>query len=224
MTATARDELIQPDFHVDPHAAYSRMRADGPVQKVALSPDASIWLVTRYDQGRQALNDPRLVKAGTISPPWFYGLPDELLAPMCNHMLSADPLYHTRLRKLVAAAFTHRRIQGLRPRIQEITDSLLDTMAGTDSVDLINTLAMPLATQVIFELLGVKVVDRERFLQLNNQVTSGSILGAELAPLVAEYIGFIHELIEEKRNQPGDDLLSAMIAVGTRVTGSATTS
>ena len=123
MTATARDELIQPDFHVDPHAAYSRMRADGPVQKVALSPDASIWLVTRYDQGRQALNDPRLGRPARSA---HRGSTAYRTSSWLRCATTCCPPDHTRLRKLVAAAFTHRRIQGLRPRIQEITDSLLD--------------------------------------------------------------------------------------------------
>jgi cytochrome P450 len=132
---------------------------------------------------------------------------------MCSHMLSFDPPDHTRLRRLVASAFTNRRIQALRPRIQEITDALLDEVTGVEGVDLMERLAFPLATQVIFELLGVHGADQSRFLELSERAVSGMIPPDELAEVVAEFIAFIRSLIVEKRARPADDLLSAMIAV-----------
>ncbi len=127
--------------------------------------------------------------------------------------VSFDPPDHTRLRRLVAAAFTNRRIQTLRPRIQEITDSVLDEMAGTAGVDLMDQLAFPLATGVIFELLGVHGADKATFLRLSNDAVSGMIPPEELAEVVREFTAFIRALIEDKRAHPDGALLSALIAV-----------
>lgn len=227
MTQT-RDELLSPMFLADPHAVYARLRSEGPVHRVEMPGGMAVWLVTRYDDVRRALTDPRLVKKGTVSPAWFAVLPDDLLRAVTSHMTAFDPPDHTRLRRLVAAAFTHRRTQELRPRIQEIADELLDAMVGVDGVDVMEALAFPLATRVIFELIGVSDDDQALFLGLSDKIVSGTIPPDELAEAVSGLTEFIRSLIEEKRAQekraqenlaqenlarPAEDLLSAMIAV-----------
>src|SRR4051812_995940 len=96
----------------------------GPIREIEIPGGTRAWLVTGYDEARQVLNDPRLSKTAPglrVGP-----LGDDIREATFRHMLAADPPDHTRLRRLVSAAFTARRIEALRPRIQQISDDLLD--------------------------------------------------------------------------------------------------
>ena len=106
------------------------MRAKGPVTPVTMPEGNRAWMITRYAEVRAALADPRLAKdwVGKLQPADF--TPDPVTGYLSRHLLSLDPPDHTRLRRLVVKAFTARRIAGLRPRIEEITASLLDAMDG----------------------------------------------------------------------------------------------
>jgi cytochrome P450 len=131
-------------------------------------------------------------------------------------MLSADPPDHTRLRRLVSAGFTARRVERLEPRIAALAGELLAGMSG--DVDLIDTYAFPLPIQVICELLGVPSADRDSFRTWSNTVVTGSLTGnptlAEaVRATVSEMVGYITELLADKRRRPGDDLLSALLNV-----------
>jgi cytochrome P450 len=128
-------------------------------------------------------------------------------------MLSADPPDHTRLRRLVAGAFTMRRIEALRPRIEEITDELLAAMTGRDRVDLIDALAFPLPIQVICELLGVPAADRDSFRAWTTVIVTGSVASDHGHGAMRAMASYIRELITERRARPGDDLLSGLIGV-----------
>jgi cytochrome P450 len=203
MTQGIRSAFADPAFRADPHPTYARWRQEGPVRRVLLPSGLTAWLVTRYEDGRQALSDPRLSKAIPLGP--------GIDAATSKHMLSADPPDHTRLRRLVSGAFTVRRIEALRPRIEEITDELLATMAGRDRVDLIDALAFPLPIQVICELLGVPSADRDSFRAWTTVVVTGSAAGAELPAAMHAMASYIRELIAERRARPGDDLLSGLI-------------
>ena len=132
---------------------------------VTLADGHGAWLVVRYEEARAALNEPRLSKdmhaaLATGSGVVAEGLPGPAFA---RHMLTVDPPDHTRLRRLVSAAFSPRRVEALRARIQTITDDLLDDIArqGPDArLDLVATFAFPLPFTVICELLGVPQRDR----------------------------------------------------------------
>ncbi len=134
----------------DPHPVYARLRELGPVHRVRL-PAADghydTWLVVGYQEVRAALTDPRLANDGSRSG--ARPLDEELIG---KYLLLADPPQHTRLRGLVARAFTMRRVEELRPRIQRITDDLLDEMLPRGRADLIDALAYPLPITVICEL------------------------------------------------------------------------
>ncbi|GAA3111808.1 cytochrome P450 [Streptomyces echinatus] len=128
-----------------------------------------------------------------------------------KYLLVADPPQHTRLRGLVTRAFTARRVERLRPRIQQITDGLLDEMLPHGRADLIGSLAYPLPLTVICELLGVPEMDRTEFRKISTEVVAPTDADAEHAAIVrlAEYLT---ELIEDKRRAgPTDDLLSDLI-------------
>ena len=173
------------------------------------------WLVTRYDDVRAALADPRLAKdwVAHMTPDGFDINADPVRAYLNRHLLNMDPPDHTRLRRLVVKAFTSRRIAGLRPRISEITAGLLDDMAsGPDETDLIGSFAFPLPVIVICELVGIPAKDRAEFREWSGTLLSSRGTREQFrAAAVAMYEYFV-KLVAAKRRSPGDDLLSALLA------------
>src|SRR6516164_6044318 len=151
----------------DPFPLFAQVRERGAVHPVRLADGHDAWLVVCFDEARSALNDPRLSKnmhaalasgAGVVAE----GLPGPEFA---RHMLTVDPPDHTRLRRLVSAAFSPRRVEALRPRVRSIAEELLDEVAasGPESrVDLVSAFAFPLPFTVICELLGVPQTERAR--------------------------------------------------------------
>jgi cytochrome P450 len=203
----------------DPYPLFAEVRERGALHEVTLVDGHDAWLVTRHDEAKALLNDPRLSKdlhAALASSEGIVaeGLPGPDFA---RHMLVVDPPDHTRLRRLVSAAFSVRRIEGLRPRVQSIIDDLLDSIAaqGPDArVDLVASFAFPLPFTVICELLGVPEPERAPF---------GRALGALSMPTStpAEYerakagsdavVRSLTQLVETKQADPGDDLVSGLI-------------
>jgi cytochrome P450 len=209
-------QLFNPAFEANPHPVYAQLREESSVHRITMPNGSSAWLVTRYADVRQVLMDPRIVKGGATPDVGTYAngvVPEDVLVMTNTSMISADPPDHTRLRRLVSAAFTARRIERLRPRIQKITDELLDAMAGTEVLDLIDAFAFPLPIQVICELLGVPAADQASFRKWSNVIVSGTIAGDQLPVAFVELRDYMQELIARKRAEPTDDLLSALIAV-----------
>lgn len=211
-------EKIGDDFFADPHAYYRRWREIGPVLNIRL-PRAGIpaWVIIGYDEGRAALTDPRLRKnvpglraifarknpAARANPGSF---------DLSAHMLNSDPPDHTRLRKLVNRAFTVRSVAALRPRIQEITDTLLDAMAERDEVDLIGSFAVLLPVTVICELLGVPFEDRSDFQRWTKLLIGGAATTEEEVVVAGtEMSEYLRRLVQAKRAEPGEDLLSGLV-------------
>ncbi|TXS39075.1 cytochrome P450 family protein [Streptomyces sp. OR43] len=193
-------------FTANPHPYYAALRAAGPVHTVRTDEFDRIWLVVGYDAGRAVLADPRFGKDWRELPGQSGGGD-----PINANMLEMDAPDHTRLRKLVAREFTPRRIEALRPRVQQITDGLLDTMLPAGRADLLDALAFPLPLTVICELIGVPDMDRAAFRVMSNAVVSPA--GAREEGDAVRAMGtYLTELIEDKRCSPGDDLLSALIA------------
>ena len=197
------------------HRTYAEFAAAGPVHRIVLPTGEPAWLITGYDEVRQALHDPRLVKcAATLASVGRDLLPPEVFAAITRHMLNSNPPDHTRLRRLVTGAFTRHRIEQLTPRIQQITDELLDVIAGTAQVDLIDSFAYPLPLTVICELLGVPVDRRREFRGWSSIVVTGTLVGPDIFVAAATaMVSYLRELIDAKRAAPADDLLSALVAV-----------
>ncbi|MFG3660816.1 cytochrome P450 [Streptomyces sp. NPDC047706] len=197
------------EFLADPHPVYAALRARGPVHRVRLPRPEShreAWLVVGYEEARAALADPRLSKDATEFGVTF--LDEELIG---KHLLAVDPPQHSRLRGLVTRAFTARRVAALRPRIQQITDGLLDAMLPHGRADLVESFSYPLPITVICELLGVPELDRAAFRAMSTEVVAPTDGDREYEAVVrlGEYLT---ELIEDKRCAgPADDLLSALI-------------
>jgi cytochrome P450 len=197
------------------HAVYAALAAAGPVHRIVLPTGEPAWLVTGYDEVRQALHDPRVVKSektlanigrGLVSP--------GVLTAMTSHMLNSNAPDHTRLRRLVTGAFTRRRVEQLAPRIQQITGELLDAMAGAAQVDLLDAFAYPLPITVICELLGVPPQHRTEFHDWSSIMVTGVLAGPEVFIAASTaMVNFLRELIEIKRLDPANDLLSALVTV-----------
>ncbi|MET9845549.1 cytochrome P450 family protein [Streptomyces ossamyceticus] len=196
-------------FTEDPYPVYAELRALGPVHRVRLpGHDAhhEVWLVVGYEEARAALADPRLSKDASKIGITF--LDEELIG---KYLLVSDPPQHTRLRGLVTREFTARRVERLRPRVQQITDDLLDAMLPLGRADLVESFAYPLPLTVICELLGVPEFDRAAFREMSTETVAPTSAENEYDAFVrlAAYLG---ELIEDKRcSPPADDLLGALI-------------
>jgi cytochrome P450 len=182
-----------------------------PVFRAELPDGRIAWLVSGYENVRQMVIDQRFSRALAVAPgraqPGF-----EMSA--AGSISGMDPPGHTRLRKLVASAFTVRRVEALRPRVAAIVGQLIDAMTGQrQPADLVADFSLPLPTQVICEMLGVPAADLAQF-----HAWSDTIIGDwqrdadEIMTAAVELYGYFGTLIEIKRAQPADDLTSALIA------------
>ncbi|MGA5562217.1 cytochrome P450 family protein [Streptomyces platensis] len=199
-----------PDFTKNPYPYYARLRAQGPAHHARLPDGQEVWLVVGHEAARTALADPRLNKDWRSAGAG--GSEDIDESPLFTNMLDVDPPHHTRLRKLVAREFTARRVEALRPRVQQITDELLDAMlaAPAGRADLVEALAFPLPLTIICELLGVPSMDRETFHSWSNEIVAPT--GPEAVhKAVRTMTDYLVGLIEQKRRTPGEDLLSDLI-------------
>ena len=153
--------LDEDSYYQDPQGLFARLRESRPVAPVRMPGYGRAWVVTRYDDVRAVLTDPRMAREVHRWPGGGRSRPSEATGAYA-HMLHADPPDHTRLRRLVQKPFASRRA-ALRPRAEEIAAGLLDEMAGRgdDVIDLLGQYARPLPITVICELLGVPVADRE---------------------------------------------------------------
>jgi cytochrome P450 len=197
------------------HARYAELAAAAPVHRILLPTGEPAWLITGYNEARHALQDSRLVKSELTAANLGRGLlPPDVFAAMGSHMLTRNPPDHTRLRRLVTAAFTRRRIEQLEPRIQQIASELLGAMANETRVDLIDSFALPLPMTVICELLGVPADRRKDFHGWSSTVLAGVLAGPEvLVAAATAMVNYLRELVDAKRTAPADDLLSALVAV-----------
>ncbi|MGW3007845.1 cytochrome P450 family protein [Streptomyces sp. NPDC001219] len=197
----------------DPYGAYAALRDAGPVHRITGTDGNPAWLVTRYDDVRRALADPRLSLDKRHAAPTGYrgfALPPALDA----NLLNMDPPDHTRVRRLVAKAFTPGRVEALRAPVRRTADALLDAMAERGRADLIADYAEPLPIAVICDLLGIPERDRRDFRAWSDALLSPDPSRPELMKeAIGAMLEFYTGLIAAKRAEPGEDLLSDLIAV-----------
>jgi vitamin D3 1,25-hydroxylase len=209
----ADDPVFEGSFWRDPYPAYERLRAEAPVREVALPRGGTTWMITRYDDVRAAFTDPRLVKDHrALLPPEARAQAPRLPGPFGSMMILLDPPDHTRLRRLVARAFTPRRTAELRPRIEELAAALLDALPAGEPVDLLATYAVPLPMAVICELLGVPDTDRDAFGTWSRALVDDSDDGDE-QQATAGLAQYLYRLVELKRGAPDGALVSALVEV-----------
>lgn len=208
---------VPPDFPFprsrppEPSDAYARLRREEPVSLVTTPTGDRAWITTRHDDVRTVFSDPRFSRAAVLRPG----------APRSSHLdglsavslLSMDDPGHGRLRRLVASAFTPRRVESLRGRTEGICAGLLDDMAEAGPpADLMSHLAVALPVIVICELLGVPPQDHVRFRAWSAEffTTADQDTDAVLRAY-AELTAYVTALVAAKRDRPADDLLSALI-------------
>ena len=211
---------FEPGFTDDPYPQYAAVRAAAPVYQHPLG----FWLLTRYDDVFWLLRAASMsVEDRNMTDGPFVQLRDATYGENAAQpadglsMLDRDPPDHTRLRRLVSKAFTPRAIQGLRPRITDLVDGMLDAAAAQRRVDLVDALAFPLPFTVIAEMLGTPPADHERIRELSGTVVRSlePVADPELAAAImaadAELTGIAGEMIAWKRDHPADDLLTALV-------------
>ncbi|GBD23981.1 Polyketide biosynthesis cytochrome P450 PksS [bacterium HR29] len=211
-------DLLDRQYRTNPYPLYRRLRERDPIHRSRV---ADAWVFSRYADVSTILRDPshsaddrnrrryeqerrRLERRGLVDP------------DQRPSFLRLDPPDHTRLRGLVAKAFTPRRVQELRPRIEAIVDGLLTELEAKGSVDLIHDFAVPLPVTVIAELLGIPPEDRARFRKWSDDL-AGSLDANRPEILIRarqsrqELRAYLEPIVEDRRRAPRDDLISALV-------------
>jgi cytochrome P450 len=228
LTAPGQQELadlvLDPSFVADPYPTFARLRVEAPMLWVE---PWGCWLMTRAEDVDTTIRDPRRFSSTERVARVIRGVPgfeegrfDAIYENFEVGIAQQDPPAHGRLRSLVSAAFTPRRIENLRPRIQELVDEMLEPHLAAGSLELISDLADPLPAIVIAELAGFPVEDRLRFrdwtYRINNfffaSGTAESGQGDDANAAVLEARAWIGELVAWRRaaSDPPDDLLTAL--------------
>jgi cytochrome P450 len=226
VTVTEQYDPFAPERRANPYPLYHQMREEAPVH---WSESQQAWMCTRYADCVDVLRDPRsssdqdnaeAVQAERAKMQDVAGGTGSMFAAMdVRPMLFSDPPNHTRLRSLVNKAFTPRRVEALRPHIQEIVDRLLDGVDERGELDVTADLAFPLPVIVIAEMLGVPLDEQDQLKTWSRDLarTIDPIVSVETAQQAAmsglAFINYLNGLIDERRQSPQDDLLSALIAV-----------
>ncbi|MCF3963870.1 cytochrome P450 family protein [Streptomyces fuscigenes] len=215
--ASPTPELFSWEFATDPYPAYAWLREHAPVRWTRLPSGVEAWLVTRYADARVALAETRLSKnpvhhAEPAHARGKTGIPGERGADLMTHLLNIDPPDHTRLRRLVSKAFTPRRVAEFAPRVQELSDRLVDRFAASGTADLIHEFAFPLPIYAICDLLGIPAEDQDDFRDwAGMMIRHGGGPRGGVARAVKKIRAYLADLIHRKRLDLGDDLISGLI-------------
>ncbi|CAM02704.1 cytochrome P450 hydroxylase [Saccharopolyspora erythraea NRRL 2338] len=190
------------------------MRSQEPVKRVRTIGGGTAWLVTRHEDVRRVLSDPRMSSDRTM--PGFPSLVPgrrAIVAENKQAMIGMDGQEHAEARRAVIGEFTVRRINRMRPRIQEIVDECVDRMlAAGGPVDLVRELSLPVPSLVICELLGVPYSDHDFFQSRSALMISRSTPPERRRDVVLELRRYLDELVAEKVREPADDLLGRQVA------------
>ncbi|WP_328992414.1 cytochrome P450 [Kribbella sp. NBC_01245] len=195
----------------DPASAYAALREEAPLTKVSTPAGVDAWMVSRYDDLRTVLRDRRL--SSRLAPSDHVVEDADLDREVdAGSILNLDGAEHTRLRRLLTTEFTVKRIEALRPRIQQIIDVHIDALlASPRPVDLVRDFALPIPSLVICELLGVPYADRDVFQRQSAQLVAVDVPLPEAEAVAAEMQQYMAGLVMAKLEQPADDLLSRLI-------------
>ena len=194
-------------LEIDP--MYAWLRENEPMSRVRLPYGDEGWLLVRYDDVRTALVDPRFSLAEAV----VRDVPRLHPQKVGSILTDLDPPEHTRLRRLVAKAFTARRVEQLRAHAEQIATELLDEMVRTGPpVDLIESFAVPLPGLMICELIGVPYADRDEFRDwVGAFMSTTALAGEERAAKLGQLAAYLTTLAAQRRETPTDDLLGALV-------------
>ncbi|MFF4389880.1 cytochrome P450 [Streptomyces sp. NPDC001552] len=197
-----------------PPSEYMRMREEEPVRQVTLWSGQRIWAVSRYQDVRTVLTDERFSADITRE-----GFP--LMRPSVGlafrsvgrrNFMRIDGPEHVRLRKMVTQDFTAKAVERWRPEIQKLTDSIIDSLlADGKPFDLVSEIAEEIPTRVICWMLGIPEQDRAFFRGITTRYMSTQSTPEETKEVVESLIAYLDRLIDTKREQPEDDMLSRLV-------------
>lgn len=211
-----------PYFLADPYPAYAELRAKG---RVHYYEPTNQWLVPRHADVSALLRDRRLGRTyqhrfthedfGRTAPPAAH----EPFHTLNDHgMLDLEPPDHTRIRRLVSKAFTPRTVEQLKPYVAKLAGELVDRLVAAGGGDLLTDVAEPLPVAVIAEMLGIPESDRAPLRPWSADICGMYELNpseetaARAVRASVEFSDYLRELIAERRKEPGDDLISGLIA------------
>ncbi|MGD1224101.1 cytochrome P450 [Streptomyces krungchingensis] len=206
-------------YKADPYPLYERLREAGPVHPVLFPSGVQAWLVTGYDAAHAALNDDRLGKNHDRGNDRWRArasiMPEPQHSRLQAHLLHQDPPRHTRMRRLMTDAFTPRRIEELRPRIQELADALVDALPETGPIDLVPGFAARFPFQVLAEVIGLPQHLADRFDRDWGKVVQPVGPTDPGRPLYEARLhglqSYIAEVVAHKREHEEDDLLGRLV-------------
>ena len=196
----------------DPPAELGRLRGDESIARVRVWDGSTPWLITGYEDQRAVLADPRFSADSRL--PGYPATTPSIKARRDRNpsFITMDNPEHDRYRRMFTRDFMIKRVEALRPRIQSIVDELIDDLvAQGPPADLVRTLALPVPSLVICELLGVPYADHDYFQQRSKLMVSRSDDPAPGLKAVEELAAYLTKLIEAKDRDPGDDLLSRLV-------------
>jgi cytochrome P450 len=212
-----------PAFVANPYPAYAELRDRGPIHRYEATDQ---WLIPRYRDVAALLRDRRfgrtylhLATHAEMGRPEDLDYTDAFWWLIRNGILDMEPPDHTRVRRLVAKAFTPRRVEELRPTVQSIMDGLIDRIAEDGEVDLISRIAEPLPVTVIAALLGIPEPDRHHLRPWSAEICRMYELhpteedGRAASKAAVEFADYLRDLIRERRRRPTDDLISGLVEV-----------
>jgi cytochrome P450 len=189
------------------------LRKREPMSRIGLWNGTNPWLVTRYADIRAVLADPRVSSDSDLP-----GFPHQSEATAARRarvksFISMDDPQHAAIRRTLTGRFTIRRVEAMRPRIQQIVDDLIDAMlAGPKSADLVQAFALPVPSLVICELLGVPYADRDFFHKASRTIINWTSGKDAILRATEELNAYLVDLVRAKRTDPGDDLISTLVA------------
>jgi len=218
---------FDPAWSSDPFPLYADLRERAPIHRN----DLGFWVVARHADCLAVLRDRRAssdsLNVAVERMPEGFRTPVAADDPVAQAMLEMrpflfrDPPDHTRLRGLVAKAFTPKVVESLRDRTQQVVDELLDVAVEEDRVDLLEAFAYPLPVRVICDLLGVPADDQDRFKGWSNALARGLdpdfLLSAQVieerSAAILQFSQYFFDLLAARRRAPGEDLLSRLVSV-----------
>jgi pimeloyl-[acyl-carrier protein] synthase len=204
-----------PDFYLNPYPIYHQLQAEDPVHLSSMG----AWIVTGYADVAKALRDPRLSsKPSEISSYSRHQEGNSLVASFISDILFfRDPPDHSRLRRLIGKVFNTRVVEEMRPRIQEITNQLIQRIETKNDFDIITDFAKPLPVKVISEILGIPPEDHDLLKQWSHWLgyifdpMKASDVSQQMNQSIVEFREYLTQLIAKRRQKPESDLISALI-------------
>ncbi|MBZ6080397.1 cytochrome P450 [Streptomyces olivaceus] len=210
--STPRDFPIRRGCPFAEPEEYATLRTEDPVARVTLPTKREAWAVSRYDDVRELLSDPRV--SADIRRPNFpaLGEGEQEAGARFRPFIRTDAPEHTRYRRMLLPVFTVRRVRAMRPAVQARVDEILDGMlAAGGPTDFVSAYANAVSTSVICELLGIPRENLEFFRDVTRVSGSRTSTAEQVSEALGGLFGLLAELIAERREEPRDDLISKLV-------------